>query len=201
MLKSLNQRIRQGYESFMLPIGRVLDRTGISANWLSLIAFVLALLAGVSFAIERLGIGLVLVSISILVDMLDGSVARASGKAGPFGTVIDHTTDRYAEFFWILGLCLGGYAPFWLGLITFFSMLMPSYVRAKVESSGLGISSQGVGIAERKEKMAILLVSLILAFRFRQAVQCGFVAISAISQISAFERLWHAYREGGHRET
>ena len=200
-MRSLNQRIRRNYEALMLPAGRILKRTGISANWFSLAAVGLAAFAGLGFATQRLALGLLLLIGSVVVDMVDGSVARASGRAGPFGMVIDHTTDRYAEFFWILGLCLGGYAPFWLGLVTLFSMLMPSYVRAKVESSGIGISSQGVGIAERKEKVTILIVSLVLAFRFEDAVGYGFGVISVISQISAFERLWHAYRRKDDCET
>ncbi len=178
----------------MLPAGYLLKRTGISANWFSLLAVALSAVAAIAFATHRLALGLGLLLGSIFADMVDGSVARAAGRVEPFGMVIDHTTDRYAEFFLVLGLCAGGYAPFWLGLITIFSMLIPSYVRAKVESSGMDVSARGVGIAERKEKIGILIASIVAGFFFQRAISYGLAAISAISQISAFERLWHAHR-------
>ena len=181
----------------MLPAGAFLWRFRISANWVSVLAVGFAGVACASFALHRLGLGLAFVGVSILVDMLDGSVARASGKILPFGMVVDHTFDRYAEFLYIFGLCYGGFAPFWLGFLCFFSMLMPSYVRAKAESAGVGTSCQGVGIAERKEKLSILIGSIVLAFFIRNALTYGFAAIIVISQISAFQRLYHASR-GSH---
>lgn len=182
----------------MTPAGAFLWRLRISANWVSVLAVGFAGLACASFALRGLGLGLVFVGVSIVVDMLDGSVARASGKTSPFGMVVDHTFDRYAEFLYVFGLCYGGFAPFWLGFLCLFSMLMPSYIRAKAESAGVGTSCQGVGIAERKEKLAILIGSIVLTFFIRNALAYGFIAIVVISQISAFQRLYHASR-GGYR--
>jgi phosphatidylglycerophosphate synthase len=200
-MHTLNARIRRKYESFMMPIGKGLCRLPISANTMSLIAVIVAGIACFAFAFQRLGLGLGFVIGSIAIDMLDGSVARASGTASPFGMVLDHTTDRYSEFLYVFGLSYGGYAPFWLGLVCIFSMVMPSYIRAKVESSGSHASCQGVGIAERKEKLTILLVSVVLAFFVRNAVAYGLIAIAVISQISAFQRLYHAFISGGSNES
>jgi phosphatidylglycerophosphate synthase len=193
---AINRRIRRDYETFMSPAGAFLCRLRLSPNLVSVLALLLAGISCVAFALEKLGIGLGFVMASVFVDMLDGSVARASGRTSAFGTVVDHTTDRYAEFLYILGLCYGGYAPWWLGFLCYFSMLMPSYIRAKVESSGSAPSVQGVGIAERKEKLGILILSTALAFAFRSAIIYGFIAITVISQVSAFQRLYHASRTG-----
>ena len=191
---TINRRIRRDYETLMMPAGAFLLKLRLSANAISVLSLACAGVACVGFALGKLGLGLAFVLASIVVDMLDGSVARASGNVSPFGMVVDHTTDRYAEFLYVFGLCYGGYAPYWLGLLTFFSMLMPSYIRGKVESAGMGVSSQGVGIAERKEKLAILIGSLVLAFFIENAVFYGFLAITVVSQISAFQRLHHAFR-------
>jgi CDP-diacylglycerol--glycerol-3-phosphate 3-phosphatidyltransferase/archaetidylinositol phosphate synthase len=193
---TLNREIRRNYEALMLPVGRQLAKVGVSANAISGLAVGAAGVACWAFATGRLGLGLGFVLASVVIDMLDGSVARATGKASAFGMVVDHTTDRYSELLYVFGLCYGGYAPFWLGLLCLFSMLMPSYVRAKVESSGSGRSCQGIGIAERKEKLTILVVSIVLAFFIRNAVIYGFTAITVISQISAFQRLHFASRGG-----
>jgi phosphatidylglycerophosphate synthase len=170
-MQTLNRRIRGGYEHLLIF-------AGFSCLWLSL---------------ARLGLGLAFVLLSIFVDMLDGSVARASGNVLPSGMVVDHTTDRYAEFMYIFGLCYGGYAPFWLGFLCFFSMMMPSYIRAKIESSGAEVSCQGVGIAERKEKLTILLACMVLQFFMGSAVIYGLALITVISQASAVQRLYFAF--------
>lgn len=200
-MHTLNARIRRKYETIMRPAGQSLCRLRISANTMSLIALLVAGFACLAFAVGRLGLGLGFMLGSVVVDMLDGSVARASGTVSPFGMVLDHTTDRYSEFLYVFGLCYGGYAPFWLGLICVFSMLMPSYVRAKVESSGSRVSCQGVGVAERKEKMTILMVSIVLAFFISNAVMYGLAAIAVISQISAIQRLYYAFINGGTRDS
>ena len=193
---AINRRIRRDYEAFMSPAGSLLCRLHLSPNLVSVLALMLAGISCVAFSLERLGLGLGFVLASVFVDMLDGSVARASGRISAFGTVVDHTTDRYSEFLYVFGLCYGGYAPWWLGLLCYFSMLMPSYIRAKVESSRSAPSVQGVGIAERKEKLGILILSTALAFAFRSAIVYGFVAITVISQVSALQRIYHASKAG-----
>jgi phosphatidylglycerophosphate synthase len=194
-LLAVNRRIRRDYEALMTPAGAFLWRLRISPNLISCISLVFAGAACAAFSVGRLGLGLGCLVGSIFVDMLDGSVARAAGKATKFGTVVDHTSDRYAEFLYVFGLCYGGYAPFWLGFLAFFSMIMPSYIRAKAES-GVGFSCQGVGIAERKEKLGILILSLILAFFIKNAVYYGLIAVTLVSQASALQRLYHASQNG-----
>lgn len=181
----------------MRPAGSLLCRVGLSPNLVTLFSVILAAAAALAFAHRNLSLGLGFLVASVLVDMLDGSVARASGSATTVGTMLDHTTDRYSEFLYIFGLCYGGYAPFWLGMLCYFSMLMPSYVRAKAESSGAAVSVQGVGIAERKEKIAILIIATALALVWSDAVFYGMIVIAALSQISTFQRLYFASRSGG----
>jgi phosphatidylglycerophosphate synthase len=170
---------------------------GLSANMVTLFSVILAAAAGLAFGTRNLSLGLGLLLASVLVDMLDGSVARASGSATTVGKMLDHTADRYSEFLYLFGLCYGGYAPFWLGMLCYFSMLMPSYVRAKAESAGVAASVQGVGIAERKEKLAILIISIALALAWSHAVFYGMITVAALSQISTLQRLHYASRPGG----
>jgi phosphatidylglycerophosphate synthase len=180
----------------MRPAGSVLCRVGLSPNLVTLFSVIFAAAAALAFAGRSLTLGLGFLIVSVLVDMLDGSVARASGRTTARGTLLDHSADRYSEFLYVFGLCFGGYAPFWLGMLCYFSMLMPSYVRAKAESAGAAASVQGVGIAERKEKLAILIISVALALVWNDAVLYGLIAITLLSQISTFQRLRFASRSG-----
>ena len=195
-MPAINERIRSAYESLMRPAGSFLFRTGLSPNLVTLFSVILAASAALAFGDRNLTLGLGFLVASVLVDMLDGSVARAASSETTTGTMLDHTADRYSEFLYVFGLCYGGYAPFWLGMICYFSMLMPSYVRAKAESAGAAESVRGVGIAERKEKLAILIVSVVLALAWRAAIFYGMIAIAVLSQISTFQRLHFASKSG-----
>jgi CDP-diacylglycerol--glycerol-3-phosphate 3-phosphatidyltransferase len=78
-----------------------------------------------------------LILISALFDMLDGMVARFRGIASEAGEVLDAAVDRYAEFFFLAGLCV--YYRHWLGAMVILqaallgSMLV-SYSQAKAEA-------------------------------------------------------------------
>ena len=199
-MSAINERIRSAYESLTRPAGSFLCRAGLSPNLVTLFSVILAAAAALAFADRSLTLGLGFLIASVLVDMLDGSVARASGNATTIGTMLDHTADRYSEFLYVFGLCYGGYAPFWLGMLCYFSMLMPSYVRAKAESAGAAASVRGVGIAERKEKLAILIISVAIALVWGKAVFYGLIAIAVLSQVSTFQRLRFASRAAGSAE-
>ncbi len=51
-------------------------------------------------------------------DMLDGATARAGGTSNAFGTVFDHTVDRYAEYLILLGGPFGA-AVLAKGIVTY----------------------------------------------------------------------------------
>lgn len=78
----------------------------ISPNTVSLLSFVLAVLAAVcflhpSYAVRVLGV--VLFQLGFVFDCSDGEVARATGRMSPFGAFLDSTLDRFKEIL-ILGV-------------------------------------------------------------------------------------------------
>ncbi|MFX1512269.1 MAG: CDP-alcohol phosphatidyltransferase family protein [Promethearchaeota archaeon] len=146
---------RTKYEALFLPIGRLIAKTGIKANHLTTLSILVAIGGFFFYSYRILLLGLTFMILASIVDMLDGSVARATDTDTRFGSVFDPVADRYVEFFFLLGMDFGEYAPHGWVLFTFCGMIMASYVRARAESSG-GLESCSVGIAERKEKMTIL---------------------------------------------
>lgn len=90
-----------------------------------------------------------------LFDMMDGRLARMSGKSSLFGALWDSTLDRYSELVSLFGICLifvrmqGDMIWFWMSVVTFAAMIgsvMVSYVRARAE--GLDIECK-VGFMQR----------------------------------------------------
>ena len=79
------------------PIVGVLARAGVSPNHLTLAGFLGNVGAAVLAARgEFLAAGAVVLAASAL-DLLDGALARATGRASPFGAVFDSVLDRLSE--------------------------------------------------------------------------------------------------------
>ena len=166
-----NRPLRSWYERKFASLGHFLANRGFSANFFSTLSILTAVFVAVAYYYHYPWLAAILIILTGFFDMLDGSVARAAGTASKFGTVLDHSIDRYAEYLFLTGVMIGDYAdPFWV-LFAFFGMIMASYVRAKAES--MGAESCSVGIAERKEKLSIC---------FPQGCCRGNVSISRIGK-------------------
>ncbi len=173
MLGSLRER----YQRVMMPVGKALARTGITPNMITGLTVLVALVSAWFFALGDLIVGLLFMILTVVMDMFDGAVARASGLVSKFGATFDHTLDRYAEFLFMLGLMLGpitivtipwwpysagdSFIPWFWGFFTLFGMIMASFTRAKAESVG-GMKSCTVGIAERQEKLILTIAGILL---------------------------------------
>src|SRR5437763_3386934 len=105
--------------------------------------------------------GAFVVTLSVLLDMLDGALARARGGGSLFGAVLDSTCDRAADAaifgalaWWYSG---GGHnrVLVLLALVCLVLGVLTSYIKARAEGVGL---SCDVGIVERTERLILVLV-------------------------------------------
>ncbi|MHA1225733.1 MAG: CDP-alcohol phosphatidyltransferase family protein [Candidatus Hodarchaeales archaeon] len=208
---STSKKLRSRYEAFFAPAGKLLAKTGISPNMVSAFSVVTSFFSFLAYASgptigksNGLILGTLLLGLSSLLDMLDGSLARAKGIAGYYGALLDRTLDRVSEFFFLLGIMAGGYVyPEWV-FFCFEGMILASYVRSTAEHRGGLLMDSTVGIFERKEKLTFLafscLAEVLILENFLSHVwvfDFGILAISVlligiISNISAIQRLRYA---------
>ena len=148
------------------PIARFLIKTKITPNILTIIGFLLNVVVAVLVGYEiLLAAGLVLL-LSGLFDMLDGALARATGKITKTGAILDSVLDRYSEAAVLIGLAVYYlYAvPSNVGVIlvfiTLIGSMMVSYTRARAE--GLGIDCK-VGFFTRPERVILIAAGLIFS--------------------------------------
>lgn len=187
-------KIRDWYEKTFIPLGRILAKTGLSPNQITISSVLVGLVQIYFFWKNELLLGLFFFILAAFMDILDGSLARAMGKVSAFGQLLDHFSDRIVEFELIFGLILGGYIPGWLGAILTFSMIMPSYVRARGEAVS-GISGQGIGFFERKEKLGTLMIGIVLERWFGGSIFFAGVVVSILSFITAIQRMIYYRRK------
>ena len=187
-LVKLLGKLRVKYEATMQPIGKSLGRSGLKPNQISTLSLVIAVLAAVAYASKAPVLGAVALLISGAVDMLDGAVARATGSVTRFGAVYDPVLDRYAEFAVLFGMGYGGLAPWTWVVFGLFGMVMASYTRARAESAG-GLDSCRVGIAERQEKIILLVIGSFLQPFFNLAVSLSVLVVGILSHVTVVQRL------------
>jgi CDP-diacylglycerol--glycerol-3-phosphate 3-phosphatidyltransferase len=148
-----------------------LARTRVTPNALTATGVTLGALAAVLVYLEdRNEIAFFFLAAAVfvtgsLLDMLDGALARASGKGTPFGAFLDSTLDRVSE-----ALVLGAIAlvfardgTTWALALTIAAIVgsfLVSYTRARAEALGLRCD---VGIGSRAERVVVITGGLVLA--------------------------------------
>lgn len=148
-----------------------LAQTRLTPNQLTAVGVSLCLGASVLVFFENrherlfFWVGAAVFIVGSILDILDGALARAGGKATPFGAFVDSTTDRMGEAAMLgaIGLVLIRHGhEFALGA-TFAAVagsFLVSYTRARAEALGL---RGDVGISSRAERVAIISAGLVLA--------------------------------------
>lgn len=146
-------------------IGKAFASTGLSPNFWTVVGLVFALVAALVYGLG-LEFGLIIGGILLLVsgffDMVDGQVARVTGKTSQKGSYLDSMFDKIAEVAIFLGLLIGGYADPYLVMLAITLSLLVSYARAK--SDALNIKLQGVGIGERAERLLVIAIIGIIGY-------------------------------------
>jgi phosphatidylinositol phosphate synthase len=148
-----------------------LARTRVTPNALTVGGVTLCAIAAVLVYFEDRNellffwLGAVVFVIGSVLDILDGALARQSGKGTPFGAFLDSTTDRMSEVF-VLGaiaLVFSRDGKTWalaLAIAAIAGSLLVSYTRARAEA--LGLKGDG-GIGSRAERVVVITGGLVLA--------------------------------------
>ena len=181
------ERLRKRLELYLSLVGVSFARVVPSPTAWTFAGLVVSLLSGLAYSGTPYGgqlVGGLLVLVAGWFDIVDGAVAKATGKASRRGAFLDSTLDRVAEVVIFLGILLGGLGPPPLVLVSLALSLLVSYTRARAESLGSALS--GVGIGERSERLLLLAVASIL----------GIVAwgVSVVAIVAGFTFIERTYR-------
>ena len=213
--------VLEGYRERVRPYVRRLARPflGWPPNRLSALALVLAVAAAAVAALVRWSTPLLFLPVSVLIvlagvfDVLDGEVARSTGRAGPRGDFLDHVLDRYADLALVLGFAVSSYAQPVLALLALVSLLLTSYMGTQAQAVGQGRLYGG--LLSRADRLVVLALAAFLEFdwslpwpwmpsapwsRFHAAgltftvIDVAFVYFVIAGQWTAFARARRTYR-------
>lgn len=198
----VSRRTRDRVRAAVTPIAVGAGKLGLTPNALTVIGFLIAVVAAGTAAAQLWLATAALVIFGGSFDMLDGGLARAQNRVTRFGAFLDSTLDRWGEGVVYIGIVAGASAAGFvagavLAAAAAVSSFQVSYTRAKAES----LSLHGeVGIAPRAERLVILTIGLALAGldgglaagargQLWLAVALGLIFVTA--SITAVQRTWH----------
>jgi CDP-diacylglycerol--glycerol-3-phosphate 3-phosphatidyltransferase len=180
-----------------------LARTRVTPNALTAAGVTLCLGASALVLLEDRNtwlfywLGAVLFVVGSILDILDGALARAGGKATPFGAFLDSTTDRVGE-----GAMLGAIAlifhrhghPVAIAL-TFAAVVgsfLVSYTRARAEALGL---RGDVGLGSRAERVVVITAGLVLAPISIWLLVASIGLLTATAWLTVLQRILHVRKQ------
>jgi archaetidylinositol phosphate synthase len=162
--------VTESYRDRVEPYVRRLARPFLRwpPNRLSGMAIALAALAAILSALVRWTTPLLFLPVGLLIffagvfDVLDGEVARATGKTSIRGDFLDHVLDRYADVLLLLGIAVCSYANPYLALLALVSLLLTSYMGTQAQAVGQGRLYGG--LLTRADRLVILAAAALLEF-------------------------------------
>lgn len=147
---------------WLVPLAKALRRVHPDVfTWASL---AMAALGGVAFwrsGPSGTGLALLLaawacVLANSVLDLLDGKVAKLTGKASPRGDYLDHAIDRFSDTLFLLGLAFSPWVRVEVGLLAVVGTLLTSYMGTQAQAVGLRRTYSG--LLGRADRMVLLLV-------------------------------------------
>ena len=190
------ERFRAFWTKVLSPVAHLLIRLGVSPDAVTVVG-TLGVVAGalVFFPQGKLVTGVLVITAFVFSDLLDGTMARLTGKSSPFGAFLDSTLDRVGDGAIFAGLALYFAGPgdsrlyLVLALICLVMGGVTSYARARAESVGFQAK---VGIAERADRLVAILVATGLGaiFDVPELMYVALWALAVASTVTVVQRIW-----------
>jgi CDP-diacylglycerol---glycerol-3-phosphate 3-phosphatidyltransferase len=168
-------RVKEGYTTGVRRLAARsivgLGRTRVTPDVLTVLGLSLCTAAAVAVYFEDRNeilwfwTGAILFWAGSLLDVLDGALARQSGKGTPFGAFLDSTTDRLGEAVMLAAIGLvfardGNQIALGATFAALTASFLVSYTRARAEALSL---KGDVGIGSRAERVTVIVSGLFLA--------------------------------------
>lgn len=181
------------------PVGRWLVDRGMSPDTATVLGTVGAVAAAVGFLPwGAFVLGPILITLFVLLDLVDGAMARARGYGTPFGAVLDSACDRIVDgalFAALAWWCLQvGDAPLAgaAALVCLVGGQLVSYVKARAES--VGLQAEG-GLVERAERLILALVGTFLAgVGVPYALEVALIVLAVGTAVTLAQRIAAVHR-------
>jgi CDP-diacylglycerol--glycerol-3-phosphate 3-phosphatidyltransferase len=190
----LNEKVRPIIEPFTSAAGRAIARAHVSPNMLTAAGLLGSLFCAWLIVVHHPGAAGETLIPFVIIDVLDGATARATGRITKFGAFFDSVSDRIGDGALLAAILIAHShsAKFrWAVLVALILTMLVPYARAKAEALGYSVAS---GPGERAERVVILIAGLVLRAPALLVTVWIIAALTAITFVSRFAMVWRQAR-------
>jgi CDP-diacylglycerol--glycerol-3-phosphate 3-phosphatidyltransferase len=194
-----NASVRRAVSGAVDPVARGLLKMGVSPDAVTLVGTLGTSIAALwFFPRQQWAIGVVVILLFVFSDLLDGTMARMSGRSGPWGAFLDSTLDRVADGAMFGGIVLGftNAGDPWTAAAALACLVggaVVSYAKARAESVGVECN---VGIAERAERLIIAgAAALLYGLGVPYVLPVVLWLLAALTWFTVGQRVLHVRRQ------
>jgi len=194
--------IRERFEKLSIIVGRLFGNIPLTPNQWTILSLLPAMASAYYLAQSEFLIAAGLFVVAAFMDLIDGSVARVTGRVSKFGAYLDTIVDRYVEALIVLALLFVAIPPLfgldakiWL-FIYFFGAMMTTYAKAAAKEKDLVKTEIKGGLLERAERLILLFIGILLATVSISYLGYVVVLLAALANLSALQRILKAKKAG-----
>ncbi|PLS28207.1 CDP-diacylglycerol--glycerol-3-phosphate 3-phosphatidyltransferase [Bifidobacterium anseris] len=173
------EKLRPWFKRLINPVAKGMVKIGLTANAVTVIGAIGTTIVGIATGITGwLFWGALAMTLLVIFDSLDGSVAKLTNGGTHFGAFLDSTLDRVADWAVLLGVIIYFFMRNCTALLVesrydvvalvgmgaaiyaIMTSFVTSYIRARAES--VGAEAKG-GIATRSDRLTIILVGMAIS--------------------------------------
>ena len=194
------ERFRQVWARILTPIADFLLRRGVSPDAVTVVGTLGVVLGAViCFPQGWLWQGVVVVLVFVFSDMVDGQMAKSSGRASSWGAFLDSSLDRFGDAAVFGGILLYFAGPrhsvLWasVALAALVFGQITSYVKARAESLGF---TAGGGLAARADRLVLILLgALLTGLGVPYVLEICTAVIAVATLVTVFQRIAKVQRQ------
>ncbi|MFQ5889042.1 MAG: CDP-alcohol phosphatidyltransferase family protein [Gemmatimonadota bacterium] len=202
MLKAIRQLLERGLRTGVEPAIAAFTGWRVHPNILSTVGFLITSASGYFFHQHHVRTAGALILLGGVFDLFDGSVARRTGLASPFGAFYDSTLDRLSEIIVYVGLLslyndyrlvLGDVGMIYAVMLAMAGSIMISYTRARAEALAIDCT---VGLMQRAERVILIGTAALLFGEEGQGIvlKVVIVSLAILTNFTVLQRIWWVYR-------
>ena len=197
---------RESLKKLYHPLGEALAHLGVPPNLITFLSLLLGSLSAYFFFHHKALTGALFLFLSGLFDLMDGIVARTTGKTSKFGAVFDWIADKWVDGF-VLGSIGFAYASPFVAITAITVNLLHSFIKP-VAYAEIGYSErvkgkivdplEGVGFFGRPEThIAIILFAILERTNLPLGLELGIKLITLFTLLSLLTRILYLYKRYG----
>ncbi|OKY78155.1 MAG: Phosphatidylglycerophosphate synthase PgsA [Candidatus Methanohalarchaeum thermophilum] len=195
VLDLFKNRVRE----YLKPLVLLVSGKGIKPNYVTFLSLVLAFFSAYFFYRSYLVVGAFFMSISGILDVFDGLLARLNDLDTDFGDFLDHTIDRTADSVILVGLIFSPVTSRLWGFLSLIGVLLTGYVGTQAEA--IGFNRIYGGLFSRSDIFSIIFLAALLSSLFNGKIfgiflmDWGLIILALGSNFTAVQRAFLVWKK------